>query len=575
MIINFSNLGGGGGGSYTLPIASSSVLGGVKIGSGVTIDSAGTISVEVADSSVLKGVAELPMTGESGDVRAVKGQAWGRNWDYQGGGDWYYGITDTANTAGLSQVILGEYTDTEGNTAHFGLVWDSTYGWMFGFGQDISSTAIYTLDALQEESIIVDRENEESFEFSVVFDGYEVYYLDAWVSSDEGVTFINPSSVPSVYQYDGSQWNEVGANGAVYTAGDYITIDSANTISVTGLTTEEHSEEVEAIIAGAMGELNKNVGQIPFKQNRIAVSSEAEMNALTGVSEGDVCTVPGHVVPLSSEQREQVYNYLVNYGFNDPLQALIDMLGYRPEFFTITLVENPNWDEVDRYSTDDYTCTRINYEGNSYGRYGYGIRYSGGQYEWIYQTNNYREGQFPTDNWRVLEPNTPVIMEPCGEEWQIYNTNSPSYPGYMYESVNNAAYPYFIRIDTYVGNKTYQYNNGAWIELASAAGVSSALTVAQNAYNTANSKLNHFNMDIEGWNSLLYYDDFIGQLTINNVPQGTRIHPYGAVTEYTNPRVDQITTSNSFLRFIKLTQDEYEAIQNPDPLVCYIIVEEE
>lgn len=47
MIINLSNFGGGGGGgSYVLPIASESTLGGVKIGSGVNIDSAGTISVQ-------------------------------------------------------------------------------------------------------------------------------------------------------------------------------------------------------------------------------------------------------------------------------------------------------------------------------------------------------------------------------------------------------------------------------------------------------------------------------------------------------------------------------------------------
>lgn len=44
MIINFSNLGGGGG-SYTLPVATSEVLGGVKVGSGVNVDTAGTISV--------------------------------------------------------------------------------------------------------------------------------------------------------------------------------------------------------------------------------------------------------------------------------------------------------------------------------------------------------------------------------------------------------------------------------------------------------------------------------------------------------------------------------------------------
>ena len=43
---------GGGGGSYTLPIASSSTLGGVKIGNNLTIDGSGKLS---ADSTVLYG----------------------------------------------------------------------------------------------------------------------------------------------------------------------------------------------------------------------------------------------------------------------------------------------------------------------------------------------------------------------------------------------------------------------------------------------------------------------------------------------------------------------------------------
>lgn len=47
MVINFSNIGGGGGGSYTLPIASDTTLGGVKVGSGLTIDaSTGVLSAE-------------------------------------------------------------------------------------------------------------------------------------------------------------------------------------------------------------------------------------------------------------------------------------------------------------------------------------------------------------------------------------------------------------------------------------------------------------------------------------------------------------------------------------------------
>lgn len=55
MIINFDNIGGGGGGgSYTLPVATSSRLGGVKIGSGITIDSGGTISVQGGGGAEIK-----------------------------------------------------------------------------------------------------------------------------------------------------------------------------------------------------------------------------------------------------------------------------------------------------------------------------------------------------------------------------------------------------------------------------------------------------------------------------------------------------------------------------------------
>lgn len=110
MIIDFSNINGGGGGgyvlpiasdttlggikvgsgvtidsggtisvsgsSYTLPTASSDTLGGVKIGSGVNIDSAGTISVDAIDPSTLKSVSALPLTAASGDVVVYDNIAW-------------------------------------------------------------------------------------------------------------------------------------------------------------------------------------------------------------------------------------------------------------------------------------------------------------------------------------------------------------------------------------------------------------------------------------------------------------------------------------------------------------------
>ena len=60
MITSFKSLGQSGGGSgYTLPVATSKVLGGVKVGSGLTITSAGTLS---ADAQPV-GIATTATTG--------------------------------------------------------------------------------------------------------------------------------------------------------------------------------------------------------------------------------------------------------------------------------------------------------------------------------------------------------------------------------------------------------------------------------------------------------------------------------------------------------------------------------
>lgn len=64
MVIDFINLNSGGGGSgYTLPIASSSVLGGIKVGSGLTINS---------QSGVLSADAQAVTTATTGTTGVVK-----------------------------------------------------------------------------------------------------------------------------------------------------------------------------------------------------------------------------------------------------------------------------------------------------------------------------------------------------------------------------------------------------------------------------------------------------------------------------------------------------------------------
>ena len=75
MIVNkYKGNGGGGGGSYVLPVATASRLGGIKVGSGLTIDSGGTLSTEggsePVDFNKLSPVSVFPEDPMDGEVVA-------------------------------------------------------------------------------------------------------------------------------------------------------------------------------------------------------------------------------------------------------------------------------------------------------------------------------------------------------------------------------------------------------------------------------------------------------------------------------------------------------------------------
>lgn len=74
MIINFDNIGntGGGGGGYVLPVATANRLGGIKVGSGLTIDAAGVLSTSGGTAPAGGGdymvVSGLPQTAQEGQL---------------------------------------------------------------------------------------------------------------------------------------------------------------------------------------------------------------------------------------------------------------------------------------------------------------------------------------------------------------------------------------------------------------------------------------------------------------------------------------------------------------------------
>lgn len=105
MIINFSNIGSGtgGGGSYTLPVASANELGGVKIGQGISIDQNGVISAQGGGAGGYNVVDSLPETGSATEGALYYVKAYVEYVEYRG-----ISITTTASEGFIAKIHDGE-----------------------------------------------------------------------------------------------------------------------------------------------------------------------------------------------------------------------------------------------------------------------------------------------------------------------------------------------------------------------------------------------------------------------------------------------------------------------------------
>ena len=128
MIINFSNIGSGtgGGGSYKLPIASASVLGGVKIGSGINIDQDGVISAQGGGSGGYNVVDTLPETGSATEGALYYLKAYVESVDYRG-----ISISTTSSEGYVAHIYDGEGNEKSvyisGTDFHWGYQNDGQY----------------------------------------------------------------------------------------------------------------------------------------------------------------------------------------------------------------------------------------------------------------------------------------------------------------------------------------------------------------------------------------------------------------------------------------------------------------
>ncbi len=111
--------------------------------------------------------------------------------------------------------------------------------------------------------------------------------------------------------------------------------------------------------------------------------------------------------------------------------------------------------------------------------------------------------------------------------------------------------------------------------------IGDAEEVLARGYNQLNNKIEqapaNSQYGAQSWQAMQYARTGFYNVEINGVSQGTRLHVISESTsEFTNPKVTEITTSATVLRIVSLTQDEYDTLEQGGQLnnnTLYVIVE--
>lgn len=331
--------------------------------------------------------------------------------------------------------------------------------------------------------------------------------------------------------------------------GEGVAVDSAGTITVTGATNA---------------------------QQKFIVNSESERDSLTGVSEGDVCTIAPHLEP-AYDINYQFYEYVGLYGY-DILGALKDSnigLGSWNHLLKFQVIENPNYDTS--YGKDNPSGASMTwYVVDSVQGYLYsGVRCND---QGVWQ---YLDAQPMTSDeyWQEM-PASGCTMDfsvYSGSENEGMNTsNLVSYLWCEYPNSSNTEYQYALTLSVMTDVETFQYNNGQWIELATVDAVNSAMTVAQSAVNIASAKLDKTATWITDWSEVQDISNCWLEPVVEEggqwVDKGAYLHLNGWSTEAQHKKVTELVTSPTVMRVLAMTQDEYDALATHDANTLYAII---
>ena len=223
-------------------------------------------------------------------------------------------------------------------------------------------------------------------------------------------------------------------------------------------------------------------------QKTWTATTVSDMNALTGISEGDVCVVASAGTTHDFVEDQAMYDYLTTattseYGLCGIYQGLYEIYGNQASGWTrmrVTTVENPYYNAAASFDDDAFGMINFSisgienepeYDPSGGGIFGFDYYQPDNQFSYYTESQEFISTGV-TQIYDLISPgvspiiagNVDEIMEE-GRQLVLHPSNQKLTVAFKIEFYKEVALA-----------KTFQYNNGSWVELASKSYVDSAVS---------------------------------------------------------------------------------------------------